>query len=134
MKLEHQPPMSADLSPKVFAAGQIVLADWRGDALPKEPNKLRPAIVVEEDGLFAPGYPNALLVPLTVDPTLAIPELSVRIEPSSENGCTKLCWATSHLITATSKAHIRPTQSRVTAIQLRQIRRQVAEALGLGEG
>ena len=29
-----------------FAAGDIVLADWR-DALPKEPNKRRPAIVVE---------------------------------------------------------------------------------------
>jgi hypothetical protein len=27
------------------AAGQIVLVDWR-DALPKEPNKRRPAVVV----------------------------------------------------------------------------------------
>jgi hypothetical protein len=35
------------------SAGQIVIADWR-DALPKEPNKLRPAVVVEGDALFDP--------------------------------------------------------------------------------
>jgi hypothetical protein len=27
----------------LFTAGDIVLADWRGDALPKKPNKRRPA-------------------------------------------------------------------------------------------
>ena len=27
--------------------GQIVLLDWRGDKLPKEPNKLRPCVVVD---------------------------------------------------------------------------------------
>jgi mRNA interferase MazF len=43
-------------------AGQIVLADWR-DALPREPNKLRPAIVVEDDRLFPDDYQNVLLVP-----------------------------------------------------------------------
>ena len=52
-----------------FHAGQIALADWRG-ALPKEPNKRRPAVVVEDDGLFAPGYPNTILVPLTDDPAI----------------------------------------------------------------
>lgn len=34
--------------------GQIVLADWRGDALPREPNKRRPAVVVEDERLFVP--------------------------------------------------------------------------------
>lgn len=33
-----------------FTAGQIVLVDWR-DALPKEPNKRRPAVVVEDKEL-----------------------------------------------------------------------------------
>jgi mRNA interferase MazF len=47
--------MPADTAPLVLHAGQIVLADWRGDALPKEPNKRRPAVVVEDDALFAPG-------------------------------------------------------------------------------
>ena len=53
--------------PLVLRAGQIVLADWRGDAMPREPNKRRPAVVVEDEGLFAPTYPNAILVPLTDD-------------------------------------------------------------------
>lgn len=49
-----------------FAPGQIVLVDWR-DALPKEPNKRRPAVVVEDAELFHPSYPNVILVPLTAD-------------------------------------------------------------------
>lgn len=42
-------PAKPDLS---LHAGQIVLADWHGDPLLKEPNKRRPAVVVEDDGLF----------------------------------------------------------------------------------
>jgi len=45
-----------------FSGGQMVIADWR-DALPKEPNKLRPAVVVEDETLFDPAYPNVILVP-----------------------------------------------------------------------
>lgn len=122
--------MPGDLNLMPLRAGQIVLADWRGDALPKEPNKLRPAVVVEDDGLFAPNYPNAILVPLTEDTTLVISDLSVPIEPTSENGCSKPCLAVSHLVTATSKARIRATPSQVTPIQLAQIRRQIALAIG----
>jgi mRNA interferase MazF len=65
--------MPAETAPLGLYAGQIVLAEWRGDALPKEPNKRRPAVVVEDDGLCAPSYPNAILVPLTEDAALAIP-------------------------------------------------------------
>jgi mRNA interferase MazF len=125
--------MSAERSALVLHAGQIVLADWRGDALPKEPNKLRPAVVVEDDGLFAPNYPNAILVPLTEDGTLAISELSVPIEPTVENGCSKPCWAASHMVAATSKARLRATSSHVTPEQLARVRRQISIALGLGE-
>src|SRR6516164_8375077 len=39
-----------------FSGGQIVIVDWR-DALPKEPNKLCPAVVVEDETLFDPAYP-----------------------------------------------------------------------------
>jgi mRNA interferase MazF len=124
--------MSVERSPLVLHAGQIVLADWRGDALPKEPNNLRPAVVVEDDGLFAPNYPNAILVPLTEDRTFAIPELSVPIEPTVENGCSKPCWAASHMVAATSKARLRLTASHVTPEQLAGVRRQIAIALGLG--
>jgi len=87
--------MSAERGPLALHAGQIVLADRRGDALPKKPNKLRPAVVVEDDGPFAPSYPNAILVPLTDDATLAIRELSVSIQPTAENGCRKPCWGQS---------------------------------------
>ena len=123
--------MPAERALLALHAGQIVLVDWRGDALPKKPNKLRPAVVVEDDGLFAPNYPNAILVPLTEDTDFAIAELSVAIEPTAENGCSKVCWAVSHMVTATSKARIRATESHVTADQLDRIRRQIATTLGL---
>ena len=114
-----------------FAAGQIVLADWRGDALPKEPNKRRPAVVVEDDRLFAPAYPNTILVPLTEDEGLVIPDLAVLIAPTPQNGCTKPCWAVSHLVAATSKSRLAATPSRVTLEQLAAIRRQIALAIGV---
>jgi mRNA-degrading endonuclease toxin of MazEF toxin-antitoxin module len=122
--------MPAETGPLVLHAGQIVLADWRGDALPKEPNKRRPAVVVEDDGLFAPAYPNVILVPLTEDAALAIPDLSVPIAPTAENGCGKMCWAVSHLVATTSKARLRATSSRITPGQLAIIRRQVAIVIG----
>jgi mRNA interferase MazF len=113
-----------------FRAGQIVIADWR-DGLPKEPNKLRPAVVIEDVELFVPSYPNVILVPLTDDGRLAISDLSVVIEPTPGNGCTKQCWALSHCVTTTSTARLRPTPSGITMAQLATIRRQVALAIGL---
>jgi mRNA interferase MazF len=87
--------------------------------------------VVEDDGLFAPGYPNTILVPLTEDVALAIPDLSVAIAPTAENGCAKPCWAVSHLVATTSKARLRATPSRITAEQLTTVRRQIALAIGI---
>lgn len=113
-----------------FAGGQIVVVDWR-DALPKEPNKLRPAIVVEDESLFDPAYPNAILVPLSEDRQLAIPDLSVAIDPTPENGCAKRCYALSHCVATTSAGRIRPTTSRITRDQLLAIRRQIVLAIGL---
>jgi mRNA-degrading endonuclease toxin of MazEF toxin-antitoxin module len=114
-----------------LTAGQIVLADWRGKALPKEPNKRRPAVVVEDDRLFATAYPNIILVPLTEDENLIIPDLAVKIVPSPENGCIKPCWAVSHLVATTSKMGLAATPSRVTPQQLSAIRRQIALAIGV---
>jgi mRNA-degrading endonuclease toxin of MazEF toxin-antitoxin module len=113
-----------------FIAGQIVLADWR-DALPKEPNKRRPAVVVEETGLFDPSYPNVLLVPLSEDPDMAIPGTSLLIEPTPENGCTKACYALSHCIAATSVRRLTNTVSSITPDQLAEIRQQIGAAIGL---
>lgn len=123
--------MSTEAPALVLHAGQIVLADWRGDALPKEPNKRRPAVVVEDDGLFAPSYPTAILVPMTEDAALAIPDLSVAITPNPDNGCSKPCWAVSHLVATTSKARLSATPSRITPDQLIAIRRQIALAVGV---
>jgi mRNA-degrading endonuclease toxin of MazEF toxin-antitoxin module len=123
--------MAAESTPLAVHGGQIVLADWRGDAMPREPNKRRRAVVVEDDGLFAPEYPNAILVPLTEDGTRAIPDLSVAIAPTAENGCSKPCWAVSHLVATTSKARLRATPSHITPDQLAAIRRQIALAVGV---
>ena len=46
-----------------FEAGQIVIADWR-DAIPREPNKLRPAVAIEDTALFDSLYPDVILFPL----------------------------------------------------------------------
>jgi mRNA interferase MazF len=113
-----------------FSSGQIVLADWRG-ALPKEPSKLRPAVVVEDETLFDPTYPNIILVPLTEDQRLAIADLSVAIDPTPQNGCTKRCYALSHCVTTTSAARVRQTSSRIAEDELWAIRRQITLAIGL---
>ena len=113
-----------------YAPGQIVLVDWR-DGLPREPNKKRPAVVVEDRGLFDDAYPNLILALLAEDPHLAIADLSVQIPPTPENGCTKLCYALAHHVTTTSKHRITPTLSRITDAQLAEIRRLIGIAIGL---
>lgn len=115
-------------------AGQIVLIDWRGDGLPKEPNKRRPCIAVQDDSLFDPTFPNVLVVPIAESAAFLIPSLVVIIEPTKENGCTKRCFAVSHSIAVASKLRIEhATNSRITDEQLRQIRRQIAECIAVAE-
>ena len=113
-----------------FAPGQIVLVDWR-DALPKEPSKFRPAVVIENSELFDPSYPNLILVPISEDRELASPDLSVNLDPTPENGCTKRCYALSSYLAATTKRRVRPTESCILPEQLEIIRRQVALAIGV---
>jgi hypothetical protein len=114
-----------------FKAGEIVIADSRGDALPKEPNQLRPAVVIEDHELFSADYPNVILVPLSDDPALAILGLAETIDPTPENACTKRCFALAPFVSCTASARVRATGSKVTHEQLARIRRQVAEAIGL---
>ena len=113
-----------------FSSGQIVLVDWR-DALPKEPNKLRPAIVVEDDDLFGNAYPNLILVPLSEDQELAPEDLRLPIDPTPENGCNKRCYALSCYLATTSKHRVRATRSRILPEQLDAIRRQIGLAIGV---
>ncbi len=113
-------------------AGDIVIVDWRGGARPKEPNRLRPAVVVEDDELFDPDYPNVVVVPLTNDRRLTIPGLAVTIDPTPGNGCEQRCFALAPSVTAVSASRVRPTESRITPDQLDEIRRRIAEAIGMG--
>ena len=114
-----------------FKAGDILIVDWRGGALPKEPNRLRPAVVVEVEALFDAAYLNVIVVPLTTDAHLAIPDLAVTIEPGPENGCEQRCFALAPSVTSVSVSRIRVTASRIRPDQLHAIRRRIAEAIGV---
>lgn len=94
--------------------------------------RLRPAIVVEDGDLFDPEYPNVTVVPLTNDVRLAIPGLSVTIDPTPANGCRQPCFALAPSVTSVSVKRVSGTQSRVLPEQLDAIRRRIAEAIGLG--
>lgn len=113
------------------AAGTIVLVDWCIGAIPHEPTRVRPAIVVEDHELFPDAYPNTLVVPLTRDAGLAYPTFAERIEPSPESGAEATSWALAHHVTSVSLARIRPTDSCVSSEQLDNLRRKIALALGL---
>jgi mRNA-degrading endonuclease toxin of MazEF toxin-antitoxin module len=114
-----------------FKAGGIVIVDWRGGALPKEPNRLRPAVVVEDVELFDAAYPNVIVVPLTGDARLAIPGLAVTIDPTPDNGCEQRCFALAPSVTSVSVRHVRETESHIQPDQLDAIRRRIAEAIGV---
>lgn len=111
-------------------AGSIVVVDWRGDGLPREPTKLRPAVVVEDHELFPDQYPNLLVVPLTRDEGLAHRSFAERIEPTAENGCDTTCWALAHHVTSVSLRRVSQTDSRITPAQLASIRERLALAIG----
>ncbi len=109
-----------------------MIVDWRGRALPSEPTKVRPAVIVEDQDRFPEGYPNVIVVPLTRDESRVIPTFSERIEPTPENRATAICWALGHHITIASLQRVRPTPSRITDEQVANLRQRVALALGLG--
>ena len=115
-----------------YAPGQIIVLDWRGDGLPREANKHRPCVVVEDTALFDSGYPNVIVVPLAESADFVVEALSVEIGPTAENGCTKTCYAMGHAVVTASKKRIsKVTSSRITAEQLRAIRTCIAESVGL---
>lgn len=112
-------------------AGAIVVVDRRGGALPHEPSKHRPAVVVEDHELFPDAYPNMLVVPMTRDEGLAHGSFAEQIEPTAENGAEATCWALAHHITSVSLRRISPTGSQITAEQLASIRQRITLAVGL---
>ncbi|MCT0199563.1 type II toxin-antitoxin system PemK/MazF family toxin [Synechococcus sp. CS-1325] len=119
-------------------AGQIVTVDWRKDPddpdqdpHPPEPNKLRPAVVVQDCELFDLAYPTVLVAPMTSDPELAIPDLTVVLQPSSANGCKKVSYLLPQNLTCVAKTRITTaTDSCVTPAELQQLRQLVVLAIG----
>lgn len=111
--------------------GQIVICEFREDKLSKEDNKRRFSVIVEESSLFANGYPNVILVPITDDENISIPDLSVIINPTPENGFQKRNIIVSHLVSTTSKFCIEPTSYRVTPEELSEVRDQISLLLGI---
>lgn len=115
-----------------YAPGDIVLVDWRGDALPKEANKLRPCVVVEDGELFDERHPTVIVVPLTTDVSMVVSDLATEVLPDASNGCASTTYAVSHAVVTASKKRVkRETGKRVTATQLTSIRRQIAESIGI---
>ena len=121
-----------------LTSGQIVTVDWRRDPLdpslgpqPPEPNKLRPAVVVQDTGLFDPSYPTVLVVPMTGDAELAIPDLTVVLQPSASNGCKKVSYLLPQHLTCVAKTRIRAvTDSRISPTELQQLRQLIVLAIG----
>lgn len=117
-------------------AGQIVIVDWRGRRQPDEPGGLRPAVVVEDDALFAGvSYRNLLVVPMTTDARFAeLAGLVERIDPAPENGADRTCWAVAHHVGSVALTRVRPTKSRITSAQLQSVRGKIAVSVGIESG
>lgn len=119
-------------------AGQIITVDWRKDPndpglnpLPPEPNKLRPAVVVQDCELFDPAYPTVLVVPMTGDPSLAMADLTVVLQPNSTNGCRKVSYLLPQNLTCVAKTRITDaTDCCVTPTELQQLRQLVVLLIG----
>ncbi len=119
-------------------AGQAVTFDWRKepddpaqDPQPPEPNKLRPAVVVQDSELFDPAYPAALVVPMTGDPALVGPDLTVVLQPRPSNGCKKVSDLLPQNLTCHAKTRVTAaTKSQITPAELRQLRQWVVLSIG----
>jgi len=119
-------------------AGQIVTVDWRKDPEdpeqdphPPEPNKLRPAVVVQDTELLDPSYPTVLVVPMTSDRELVMADLTVVLQPTATNGCKKVSYLVPQNLTCVAKTRIKEvTDSHITPAQLQQIRELIALLIG----
>jgi hypothetical protein len=87
--------------------------------------------VVQDTELFDPSYPTVLMVPMTGDPALAMPDLTVVLQPTPTNGCTKVSYLLPQNLTCVAKTRITATtESRITPAELQQLRQLVVLAIG----
>jgi mRNA interferase MazF len=113
-------------------AGDVCVLDWRGDGLPKEANKTRPCVVVEDTDVFAEEHPNIIVVPLTTNASTIISQLAVTIAPTRENGLDRTSYAPAYMVTAASKRRLHGEPiDRITRSELASIRAYIAESLDI---
>lgn len=81
--------------------------------------------------LFDPAYPTVLVVPMTGDPSLAIADLTVVLQPNSTNGCRKVSYLLPQNLTCVAKTRITDaTECCVTTTELQQLRQLVVLVIG----
>ncbi|MDQ2907845.1 MAG: type II toxin-antitoxin system PemK/MazF family toxin [Candidatus Eremiobacteraeota bacterium] len=111
-------------------AGSIVVVDWRGGVPPNEPNRLRPAVVIDDHRLFPDEYGSIFVAPMTRDETIVHPAFAVSIEPSAKNGCGERCWIMGNYASVVSLARVRTTASAISDDQLVQVRLKLSFMIG----
>jgi len=96
----------------------------------------------EQAGLFAlsavsamdarpASVPRAKRWPVTGEPALAIPGLTVVLQPRPSNGCKKVSDLLPQNLTCVAKTRITAvTSSRITAAELQQLRQFVVLTIG----
>ena len=75
--------------------------------------------MVEDTELFDPAYPKVLVVPMTGDPGLAIPDLTVVLQPRPSNGCKKVSYLLPQSLTCVAKTRITAATTSRWARQMR---------------
>jgi hypothetical protein len=72
-----------------------------------------------------------LVVPMTGDPALAIPDLTVVLQPRPSNGCKKMSYLLPQNLTCVAKTRIiAVTRSQITPAELQQLRQLVVLTIG----
>lgn len=88
-------------------------------------------MVVQDTDLFDPAYPTVLVVPMTGDPELSIPDLTVVLQPSASNGCKKVSYLLPQHLTCVAKTRIHTaTDSRISEAELQHLKQLVVLAIG----
>jgi len=112
------------------SGGSIVIIDWRGGVPPNEPNRLWPAVVIDDHHLFPDEYQSIFVAPMTRDETIVYPAFAISLEPSSQNGCLERCWILANYASVVSLARVRTTSSTISDEQLMQVRLKLSFMIG----
>ncbi len=115
------------------APGVVVFVDWRDKHYPPEPGKgARPGIVIGDPTLLPLSLGVMTVIPLTGDARLALPSLSIRIEPTPRNGLKKPSFALAWNVQTIAIQRVTEiTTAAITSTDLDAIKSRIAECLDL---